>query len=346
MKKQQHTFLGQILAALFVMVLVTNIAPDLTYAAEKYPDRPIRIIVPWSLGGSTDLLARCIQPYLKEVMDAPTVVVENKPGGMTLVGLGAFSKEKADGYTLLVDDVASMTTAYLWGDKPGFDWEDFVPLVIVILDPRYFFVRKDSPYKDVNDLVQDARKRPKEVSVAVPAGSGAHWLITYIAKKMDLPISIVGYPGGGPATAALLGGHVNVYFSEGMGRVPVREKLRAIGVTIPERGSIFPEAPPCVEQPVFKERGVTSLPGYEVALNTGVWVHKDVKDKHPDIFEKLVEAVSKVKDHPGFQERAKALNIDKVAVWWPHEKAIQLRDNSLRIFKENMWIIEEMRGKK
>ena len=77
---------------------------------------------------------------------------------MTLVGLEAFKRENPDGYTLLVDDVASMSIAYLWSDKPGFDWDDFVPLVTVILDPRYFFVRKDSPYKDMNDLVEDARK--------------------------------------------------------------------------------------------------------------------------------------------------------------------------------------------
>lgn len=345
MKKAKDCVLIHTIIALFLGMLVASITPDLTHGAERYPDRPIRMIVPWSLGGTTDILARTIQPYLKEVLDAPTVIVENKPGGMTLVGLGTFKRENADGYTLLVDDVASMSIAYLWSDKPGFEWNDFVPLCTVILDPRYFFVRNESPYKGMNDLVEDARRRPKEVSVAVPAGSGAHWLITYIAKKMDLPISIIGYPGGGPATAAMLGGHVSAYFSEGIGRVPVREKLRAIGVSVPEKGRIFPEAAPCVEQRVFKEKGVTSLPGYEAALNTGVWVHKEVKEKHPDIYSKLVEALFKVKDHPGFQERAKALDIDKVAVWWPPERSMELKNDSLKAFKENSWIITEMKGK-
>jgi hypothetical protein len=97
---------------------------------------------------------------------------------------------------------------------------------------------------------------------------------------------------------------------------------------------------------VFKEKGVTSLPGYEAALNTCVWVHREVKEKHPDIFEKLVDAMFKVKDHPGFQEKAEALNIDKVAVWWPPERAMELKNNGLEIFKKNMWIIEEMKGQK
>jgi len=345
MKKAKDCVLIHTIIALFLGMLVASITPDLTHGAEKYPDRPIRIIVPWSLGGTTDIVARTIQPYLKEVLDAPTVIVENKPGGMTLLGLGAFKREKPDGYTLLVDDLASMSLAYLWTDKPGFDWEDFVPLSTLILDPRYFFVRKESPYKDMNDLIEDARRRPGQVSVAVPAGSGAHWLIEYIGKKMDLPISIVGYPGGGPATAALLGGHVTVYFSEGIGRVPVREKLRAIGVSVPERGRIFPEATPCIEQRVFKEKGVGFLPGNEVALNTGVWVHKELKENHPDIYNKLLTALFKVKDHPGFQGKARELDIDKVSVWWSPEKSMELKNNSLKIFKENFWIIEDMRKK-
>ena len=78
-KKAKDCVLIHAVIALFLVTLATGIALDLSHGAEKYPSRPIRIIVPWSLGGSTDIVARTIQPYLKEVIEAPTVIVENKP---------------------------------------------------------------------------------------------------------------------------------------------------------------------------------------------------------------------------------------------------------------------------
>ena len=326
-------------------ILIVGFVDSASQAAEKYPSRPIRIYVPWSLGGSTDYLARALQPYLKEVLGAPAVIVVNKPGGRSLVGIGAFAREKADGYSIMIDDAASMGVAYLWTDKPPFDWHDFTALTQIVLDPRYCFVRTDSPYKDFSDLVDDARKRPGRVSISTPAGSGAHWLISYIKKVMELPISIVGYQGGGPASTAMLGGHVSAFFSEGLARAPLKDRLRAIGVSIPERGRIFPKAAPLVEQRAFKEKGVTSLPGYEAAYNTAVLVHTELKKKHPDRYKKLHEAVFKVKERPDFAERAKKLNIDKVAVWYSAERAEEVRENALKNYKANKWIIDEMKKK-
>lgn len=345
MRKKRYGMGKYILTITFMTILIVGFIGSASQAAEKYPSRPIRIYVPWSLGGSTDYMARALQPYLKEVLGAPAVIVVNKPGGRSLVGVGAFARERADGYTIMIDDAASMGVAYLWTDKPPFDWNDFTALTQLLLDPRYMFVRKDSPYKDMNDFVEDARKNPGRLSVSVPAGSGAHWLMAYINKVMDLPVSIVGYGGGGPASAAMLGGHVTGFFSEGLARAPLRDKLKAIGVSIPERGTVFPEAVPMVEQRVFKEKGVTSLPGYEAAFNTAVLVHTELKKKHPDRYKKLLEAVFKVKEHPEFQKRAKDLNIDKVAVWYSPERSEEVRANAVKNYQENKWIIDEMKKK-
>jgi hypothetical protein len=98
-----------------------------------------------------------------------------------------------------------------------------------------------------------------------------------------------------------------------------------------------------VQQRVFKEKGVTSLPGYEAAFNTAVLVHTELKKKHPDRYKKLAEGVFKVKNHPDFAERAKKLNIDKVAVWYSSERAEEIRAKALKDYKANKWIIDEMK---
>lgn len=309
--------------------------------AAEYPDRPITMIVPWAVGGGFDTVARLVQPWLKEVLGAPSVIVENKTGGMGAIGVSTFARSRADGYTLLCNDFTATALAYMLVDKPGFEMEDLIPIVTVTYDPRYFFVRKESPYKDMNDLVEDARKRPGRVTISIPQGSGAHWQLEYVKKVMDLPVQTVGYPGGGPAMTAMLGGHVDAFESEGIGRVPVREKVRAIGVVASKRTDIFPEAAPCVEQRVFKEKGITQLA--EAPAAVAIWVHREVKEKHPDIFNKLESALFKVKDHPGFQERAKALDFDKVSAWYGPQKSLEMRDDIIKTFKQNPDIIKMMK---
>ena len=309
--------------------------------AAEYPDRPITIIVPFAVGGGSDILARLVQPYLKEALGAPAVIVENKPGGGGAVGVSTFARSRADGYTLLCQDFTAVVLTSMLVENPGFEMEDLIPVITVTYDPRYFFVRKESPYKDMNDLVEDARKRPGRVTIAVPQGSGAHWQLEYIKKVMDLPVQTVGYAGGGPAMTALLGGHVDAFESDALGRVPVREKLRAIGVVASKRTDLFPEANPCVEHKVFKEKGITRLA--EAPYAGAIWVHREVKEKHPDIFNKLESALFKVKDNPGFLERAKTLNLDKISAWYGPQKSLEMRDDIIKGFKQYPDIVKMMK---
>jgi len=121
----------------------------------------------------------------------------------------------------------------------------------------------------------------------------------------------------------------------------VREKLRAIGVVASKRTDLFPEATPCVEQRVFKEKGITRLA--EAPYAGAIWVHREVKEKHPDIFNKLVAALFKVKDHPGFQEKAKALNLDKISLWNGPEKSLETKNEIVKAFQEHSEIIKMMK---
>jgi tripartite-type tricarboxylate transporter receptor subunit TctC len=331
---------GLLIAGLSVVILFGGMCWSPSEAAE-YPDRPITMIVPFSVGGGFDTVARLVQPSLKEHLGAPTIVVENKPGGMGAIGVATFARTKPDGYTLLCNDFTATVLASILVDDPGYKLEDLVPVVTVTYDPRYFFVTKESPYKDMNDFVEDARKRPGKVTCAIPQGSGAHWQLEYVKKVMDLPVQTVGYAGGGPSLAALLGGHVDVFESDGLGRVKVREKLRAIGVCADKKTDLFPEAAPLVDHRVFKEKGVTHIA--EAPAAVAIWVHKQVKEEHPEIFKKLETALFKVKEDPGFIKRAQELDMDKIALWAGPEESLKMRNDIMEAFKQNPDIIKMMK---
>jgi tripartite-type tricarboxylate transporter receptor subunit TctC len=337
--RKRKNYSGSIILGILVVVLV--VATTGAIRAAEYPDRPITIIVPFSVGGGFDTIARLVQPSLKEAIGAPSVIVENKPGGMGAIGVSTFARSRADGYTLLVNDFTATALASMLVDNPGFNVKDLVPVVTVTYDPRYFFVKKESPYKDMNDLVEDARKRPGRVTVAIPQGSGAHWQLEYVKKVMDLPVQTVGYKGGGPSLAALLGGHVDAFESDGLGRVKVREKLRAIGVVADKRTDLFPEAAPLVDHEVFKEKGIKHIA--EAPAAVAIWVHRELKEKHPEIFDKLQSALFKVKDDPAFLKRAKALDMDKIALWAGAKESLKMRDDILEAFEQNPEIIKMMK---
>jgi tripartite-type tricarboxylate transporter receptor subunit TctC len=343
MKLRKYWFLNYLTVRLLIAILFVALGWSFSQAA-GYPDRPITTIVPFAVGGGFDTVARIVQPWLKETLGAPAVIVENRSGGMGAIGVSAFARSKADGYTLLCNDFTATVLSFMLVDNPGFEMEDLTPIVTVTYDPRYFFVRKDSPYKDMNDLVDDARKRPGRVTIAVPQGSGAHWQLEYIKKVMDLPVQTVGYTGGGPALTALLGGHVDAFESDGLGRVKVREKLRAIGVVADKKTELFPEAPPCVDQRAFKERGITHLA--EAPAAVAFWVRREVKEKYPDIFKKLEVALFKVKELPDYLEKAKQLDLDKISLWDGPEKALKMKEDILEAFQGNPDIIKMMKSGK
>ena len=340
MKREKDYILKRLIGTLLSAMLITVLGWNVSQAAE-YPDRPITIIVPFAVGGTFDVTARMLQPWLKETLGAPAVIVDNKPGGMGAIGVSAVARSKADGYTLLCNDYTATALANLAVDKPGFEWKDLIPIVTVTYDPRYFFVRKESLYKDMNDFVEDVWKRPGRVTVSIPQGSGAHWQLECVKKVMNLDIKTVGYKGGGPALTAMLGGHVDAFTSDGLTRDVLRDKLRAIAVVAPNRTELFPETPPCVEHRVFKEKGIKEIPQAPAAI--AIWVHREVKENHPDIFNKLVAALFKVKEHPGFLEKARTINMDKISVWYGTQKSLEMKDQIMKAFQEYPEIVKMMK---
>ena len=344
MRKKHGSILKCITMALLTVMLIAGWGVGVSHAA-KYPSRPVTIIVPFSVGGSNDIGARTVQPYLKIALGARAVIVENKPGGAGAIGTAAAAKRRADGHTLLYTGVDALTMATLLVKNPGFKIADFVPVVMVGTDPRYFFVRKESPYKTFDDLVADARKRPGKVSVAAIPGTGGHFFLAWVMENLKVPFSFVGYPGGGPATTSLLGGHIAAYCDAGTGRVGVRDKLRNLGTSMSKPTPQWPEAPPVLESKAFKKAGIKESPGFESAITTTMWVRREVKEKYPDRYKKLVSAFDEVSKNKEFKAKAEQLGLDKVLVWLPPKRVEEIKASTWKVMTASPAILKQLKKK-
>ncbi len=344
MSKKHFSSLRSIPIALIAVLLIAGSGVSVCHAA-GYPSKPVTIIVPFNVGGSNDIGARTIQPYLKEALGAPAVIVENKPGGAGAIGASAAAKRKADGHTVLYTGVDALTMAVLLVKGAGFKISDFVPVVMVTTDPRYFFVRKESPYETFDQLVEDARKRPGKVSVATIPGTGGHFYLTWVMENLKIPFNFVGYSGGGPATTALLGGHIDAFCDAGTGRVGLRDRLRNLGTSMAKPTSQWPSGPPLIESKTFKEAGIKTSPAFESAITTTMWVRKEVKEKYPDRYQKLVSAFDKVSKNKGFQAKAQQVGLDKVLVWFPPKRVEEIKASTWKVMTASPAILKKLKKK-
>lgn len=225
-------------------------------AAQTYPTRPIRMIVPQSAGGSTDLVARVLAQRLSDAVDQP-VIVDNRPGAGSLNGTDIVAKAAPDGYTLLVVAASFTINPSIRKNLPFDPVRDFVPISQLVTLSHILVVHPSVPVKSVKELIALAKARPGELNY----GSSGIATSTHMAAELFLHMTAtnmvnVPYKGGAPGMTALLGGQVQLYFATISTAIPhIRTgKLRALGVTTAKRSVAAPEFP------TLSEAGV---PGYE-----------------------------------------------------------------------------------
>ena len=232
--------------------------------AQSYPDKPIRLIVPFAVGGGTDILAREIAPGLGNAL-GQTVVVENRGGAGGNIGSDLVAKAAADGYTLLFGSNTLSINAALYGNLPFDPIRSFAPVGTVATAPLVLVVNPELPVSNIRELIALAKSRPGTLNWSAPGSGTPHHLASELFNKMaDVKITHVQYKGGGPAITDLLGGHTQVailtyasvrsYIASG--------KLRVLGVTTSTRSALLPEVP------TIAEGGV---PGYSVDLWYGIF---------------------------------------------------------------------------
>ena len=251
------------LAAIVCFAFVACI-PFVTLGQE-YPAKVVRIIVPYPPGGPNDLLARIVAQGLTERWGRQ-VIVDNRPGGSTTLGVAAVARSAPDGYTFLIGSAGSMTIKASIFQKLPYDIiKDFTPITILASGPFVMVVHPSVPAQNVKEFVALAKKRPGEMFFGSPGnGSGGHLSGELLKLLAKINIVHVPYKGGGPAMTDLISGQISILFSDLTTADPHVKtgRLKALGVTSSARSPLAPTVP------TIAEGGV---PGYEVTTWYGLF---------------------------------------------------------------------------
>jgi len=275
-------------AALALSAVVALSAP----AFAAYPDKPLRVVVPFTPGGGTDIVARHLANGMSKELGQP-VVVDNKPGAGTIIGTDAVAKSPPDGYTLLVATFAHAVNPSMQPKLP-FAWDkSFAPVVLIGRGPNVLVVKADSPYKSVKDVIAAAKANPGKLTYASYGnGTSAHLAGEMITNLAKVDITHVPYKGAGPAITDVMGGQVDMLFgtAAAVAGFVSNGKLRAIGVTSAEKSPSLPNVPAIAE----------TIPGYRVESWYGIYAPAGTP---PDVVAKLNAVIAKVAKTDEFRKR-------------------------------------------
>ncbi len=272
-------------------------------ALAAYPDKPVRIIVPFVPGGSSDITARTIAPGMEKVL-GQTVIVENKPGANGAIAAQALKNAKPDGYTLMVGSIGTFAiNEGLYKNLSYNPSEDFDYVSQLVRNPNVLVVSSKIPVKTVAELIEYAGKHPGQLSYASSGtGSSDHLSAAMFRQRSNTTGIDVPYKGGGAAIADLLGAQVDVSF-QNLGAVLTHVqsgKLKALAITGEQRSPELPDTPTMAESGI-KNMVVYSWQGVAAPKGTP----KEVVDK-------LHQAVSESLKQPRVQETMKKLGFTVV----------------------------------
>jgi tripartite-type tricarboxylate transporter receptor subunit TctC len=232
--------------------------------AQTYPAKPIRIIVPYAAGGTSDILARQIGPELNKAWGQP-VVVENRPGANGNVGADMVAKSAPDGYTLLLTDLGGLViSASVYPKLPFNPSKDFTPVVMVSYSPHVLAVNPDVEVKNVKELVTLAKAWPGKLNFAISGIGGAPQLAGIeFAQRMGIDWTYIPYKGGADAITGVVGRQAHVLFNGMLATWPhvTNGRLRALAISSAKRVAAAPDVPTVAEQ---------GLPGFETGSYQGV----------------------------------------------------------------------------
>ena len=245
-------------------LLVCGLSLALPLAAQTWPSKPIRLIVPFPAGGATDILARALSQEMGRKL-GQSVVVENKPGAGGTIGAQAGAQAAPDGYTLLLTTSSTHSIGPAINPKIPYNTEaDFTPIAYVASSPQVILVPLSSPAKNLKEFIEYARQNPGRLNYASSGNGTISNLSTEIFKAQSGTFLVhIPYRGTGLSIADLVSGKVDVLFDSVVSGMPhVRDgKLRALAVTSPKRSALVPELP----------AGAELLPGFESVTWFGVY---------------------------------------------------------------------------
>ncbi len=270
-------------------------------AQTNYPDKPIRVVVPYTPGGGSDTNARMLAQPMSTILGQP-IVIENKPGASGVVGAMAVLQSPADGYTVFYDSFAYAVNAVM-RQLPFDPIKDMIPVSQAINMPLILVVPASSPFKTVKELVDFAKANPNKLDYgSYGAGGAAHLAAEMLQRDAGIQWVHVPYKGGAQAIADVLAGRLAGYFSNPITALPhVKSgKVRPLGTT----GATKMEALPDV--PTFEELG---YPGFQVVEWNGFFVAKGTP---VHAIERLAKAIHEAAKDPTVKARMESMGIEPV----------------------------------
>ncbi len=290
-------------------------------AADSYPLRPMKILIPFGPGSTTDLTSRILSDSLAKDLKG-TIVVDYKAGGSGMVGAAAVAQSKPDGYTLLCGTIATHVIGpILSPDKPPYDpVQDFLPIAFIGESPNALFVNSQSPYKTFEDLLDYAKKNPGKLNCGTPGvGTAAHFVLELINMNLGTKITHVPYKEGtGAVAVAVMGGHIDMGIMAASAAIPQVKagKLRLLIAT-----SKLADTP---DTPTFKEK---KLPQASI----GIWIGYFAPAKTPKaVQDKLAAAFAKaIKDPDNVNKLEK---VGFITDYKPPKEFSELMKSQLDIF--------------
>lgn len=258
----------------------------------NYPNKTIRVVVPFTPGGGTDAVGRTLVDSMSKDLKT-SMIIDNKPGGGTVIGTDIVAKAPADGYTLLLTTSAIAINDSLVKKLPYKNVNDLTEIGLIASGPNVFVVNKDSPFNSIKDIIDYASKNPGKVNYGSSGnGSGVH-LATELFKLMsNIDITHVPYKGASPAYNDLMGGQIDfvVATAAGVAKLVEAGKLKAIAVTSAKRSDAYKGVPTVAE----------TLPGYEAEIWYALFAPKNTPR---DIVNKLNTALNNAAQSSSYKQR-------------------------------------------
>ena len=272
--------------------------------AQEFPERTVRIVVPYPPGGFNDTLARVVGERLSKTWNQP-VVVENRPGGNTTLGNNLVAKSPPDGYTILITPLPFSALPGLYGPQLPYDaLKDFSALVLAGNTQNVLAVRNDLPVNNVGELLDYARKNPGKLNYgSTGSGSSNHLSMELLMRMTDTKMTHIPYKGSAPATMAILAGEIDVLFDNIPNSLPQLKagKMKAIAVTGIQRSVLFPTVPTVAE---------SGVPGYEV----NVWFGMQLPGGTPKpLVERMNRDIVRVLKEPDIIKRFREQGVEVIA---------------------------------
>ena len=280
----------------YLGIVFLSLVSTLSYAQDKYPSKPIKIVVPVAPGGGTDAVTRLIAQKLSQALNNP-VIVENRPGGAGNVGVDVVAKADPDGYILVVPITSFSVNPSLYKSLPFDTQKDLTPIVLLASAPLVLVTTNSLAVRNARELITLAKSKPGELNYGNSGqGTTAHLAAELFKYSAGVNIVNVPYKGGGPAMIDLVAGNIQVYFSTipaAMAQTTAH-RVNALAVTSTQRVAKLPDIPTLSE---------SGLPGFEVVGWFGMFApartpqkiidqlnHEIVKILNmPDVHDKLIQ---------------------------------------------------------